>query len=85
MSTPDDFTKLHIGKLTNEVKTTVTTQLRDLIADRASAARCHPSDLVRDALFLVFTGASYADHVANDRRIALTLEGRDQADTGACK
>lgn len=74
---------LHVGKLTEEAKTTITPQMHDLIAERARSARCNPSDLVRDALFLVFSGETYADHVANDRRAAMKKEGLPLAEKGA--
>ena len=70
---------LHVGKRTEEAKTLVTPQMHDLIAEKARAARCTPSDLVCDAIFLVLTGMTYADHVANDRRAVLTAEGRQLA------
>jgi hypothetical protein len=74
---------LHIGKLTEEAKFTLTPQMQDLIAERARGARCHPSDLCRDAIYLVMTGVSYTDHVANDRRAALSMEGQPLADKGS--
>lgn len=67
---------LHAGKRTEEAKTLVTPQMHDLLAEKARTARCTPSDLVNDALFLVFSGATYAEHVANDRRSVLLREGR---------
>lgn len=67
---------LHAGKRTEEAKTLVTPQMHDLLAEKAREARCTPSDLVNDALFLVFSGMTYAEHVANDRRSVLLLEGR---------
>lgn len=74
---------LHIGKLTEEAKFTLTPQMHDLVAERARAAGCNPSDLYRDAIFLALTGTAYSDHVANDRRAALKWEGRQLADKGA--
>lgn len=74
---------LHIGKLTEEAKFTVTPQFHDLIADRAAKARCFPSDLYRDAVYLVVTGQTYAAHVANDRMSALSLQGREVAEKGS--
>lgn len=74
---------MHVGKLIEEAKTTITPELRDHIAEMASKLRCHPSELYRDALYLVFTGATYACHVAKDRRSALHLEGRDAAPASA--
>jgi len=74
---------LHIGKLTEEAKFTLTPQMHDLIAERARKAGCNPSDLYRDSVFLAVTGISYSDHVANDRRAALTREGQPLADKGA--
>lgn len=68
---------MHIGKLIEEVKTTITPELKDHVASLASKARCTPSDLYRDALYLVFTGATYACHVAKDRRNILGGEVRD--------
>lgn len=76
---------LHIGKRTEEAKTLVTPAMHDLLAERARAARCTPSDLLHDALYLVITGKTYAEHVANDRRAALALEGRVLCDGPATK
>lgn len=74
---------LHIGKLTEEAKTTLTESMHQLLADRARQARCNPSDLMRDAIYLVFTGKTYLDHVANDRREAMQSQGQPQGDKGA--
>lgn len=74
---------LHIGKCSDEVKTTVTPEFHDFIADKARELRCTPAELVRDALFLAFTGATYSCHVAKDRRSALGLEGRTLGEKGA--
>lgn len=68
---------LHVGKRTEEAKTLVTPQMHDLLAEKAREAHCTPSDLVNDALFLVFTRKSFADHVADDRRAVLALQGRE--------
>ena len=76
---------LHIGKLTEEAKFTLTPQMHDLVAERARAAGCNPSDLYRDAIFLALTGMAYSDHVANDRRAALKVEVRQLGDKGASK
>lgn len=76
---------LHAGKRTEEAKTLVTPQLHDLLAEKARAARCTPSDLVCDALYLVLTGKTYADHVANDRRSVLSGEGQQVAQDRASK
>lgn len=75
-----DINTLHVGKRTEEAKTLVTPQMHDLLAEKARAARCTPSDLLHDALYLVMTGMTYADHVANDRRAVLGLEGRPLGD-----
>ena len=74
---------LHLGKLTEEAKFTLTPQMHDLAIERARGARCNPSDLYRDAFYLAITGLTYPDHVANDRRAALSMEGQQQADKGA--
>ena len=76
MSTAETTLPLHAGKRTEEAKTLVTPQMHDLLAEKAREARCTPSDLVNDALFLVFSGMTYAEHVANDRRSVLLREGR---------
>ena len=73
----------HVGKLTEEAKTTLTESMHELLADKARMAKCNPSDLVRDAIYLVFTGATYLDHVANDRRQVMTNQGRQEADKKA--
>lgn len=78
-----DINGLHIGKRTEEAKTLVTPQMHDLLADKAREARCTPSDLLHDALYLVLTGKTYAEHVADDRRAALGLEGRALGDCRA--
>ena len=70
----------HIGKLTEEAKTTLTESMHELLADKARQAKCNPSDLMRDAIYLVFTGQTYADHVANDRRSVMQSQGRLQGD-----
>jgi hypothetical protein len=70
----------HVGKLTEEAKTTLTESMHELLADKARLAKCNPSDLVRDAIYLVFTGATYLDHVANDRRSVMSNQGRGEAD-----
>ena len=72
-----DTLPLHAGKRTEEAKTLVTPQMHDLLAEKAREARCTPSDLVNDALFLVFSGMTYAEHVANDRRGVLLRQGRE--------
>jgi hypothetical protein len=71
---------LHHGKLTEEVKTTVTEAMHELLVDKAREAKCNPSDLFRDALWLVLTGATYLDHVANDRRSVMQIQGREVAE-----
>jgi hypothetical protein len=68
---------LHHGKLTEEVKTTVTEAMHELLVDKAREAKCNPSDLFRDALWLVLTGATYLDHVAHDRRSVMQIQGRE--------
>ena len=77
------MTQLHIGKLTEEAKTTLTEAMHDLLVDKARQAKCNPSDLMRDAIYLVFTGATYLDHVANDRRAVMQNQGRELTDKGA--
>lgn len=74
---------LHVGKLTEEAKTTLTESMHEHLAQLAREARCSPSDLLRDAVFLVFSGVTYSDHVANDRRSVMKLEGRKLADRRA--
>ena len=70
---------MHIGKQSEEVKTSITPELHDHIASLASKARCTPSDLYRDAIYLVFTGATHSAHVANDRLQAMHPEARKLA------
>lgn len=74
---------LHIGKLTEEAKTTLPEAMHDHLADMARQARCNPSDLMRDAIYLAFTGATYIEHVANDRRNVMTGQVRLESDKGA--
>ena len=74
---------LHIGKLTEETKTTLPEVMDQFLRNKAHEARCNPSDLVRDAIYLMFTGATYLDHVVNDRRAALKTQGRIASDNTA--
>lgn len=59
-------TTTHVGKLSKEISTTVTDSFAELLADRARASNCKPSDLMREGLFLLLTGDSYSGHVAKD-------------------
>ena len=72
--------QLHIGKLTEEAKTTLPEAMHEHLADMARQARCNPSDLMRDAIYLAFTGATYLDHVANDRRAVMQMPVQQQSD-----
>ena len=74
----EDLQPLHVGKRTEEIKTLTTPQMHDLLYERARAARCTPSELLHDCIFLTLTGKTFADHVADDRRAALFGEGRQQ-------
>lgn len=77
---PLELHDLHVGKRTEEIKTLTTPQMHDLLVEKARAARCTPSELLHDVVFLVLTGMTFTDHVANDRRAALCGEGRLQGD-----
>lgn len=67
---------LHTGKRTNEIKTTITPQMHDLLIERALEVGCSPSELVLDAIYLCMTGMTFQEHVANDRRKAFAAEVR---------
>jgi len=60
------MTTAHIGKLSKEISTTVTDEFAELLSDRARAANCKPSDLIREGMYLLLTGDSYSGHVAKD-------------------
>ena len=60
------MTAAHIGKLSKEISTTVTDEFAELLCDRARAANCKPSDLIREGMYLLLTGDSYSGHVAKD-------------------
>lgn len=79
----EDIQPLHHGKRTEEIKTLTTPQMHDLLAERARAARCTPSELLHDMVFLVLTGKAFSDHVADDRRAVLVGEGRQQGELKA--
>lgn len=74
---------LHHGKLVEEAKTTVTESMDEYIRQLASQAKCTPSDLIRDALYLQLTGKTYLDHVADDRRSVIQSQGRLQGEKSA--
>ena len=74
------MTTVHVGKLTKEISTTVTEEFGELLVDRARAANCKPSDLMREGLYLLFTNDSYSGHVAKDMAKALTYPSGNQAE-----
>ena len=74
---------LHIGKLTDECKTTVPQAFTDYIRDLATATKCHPSEIVRELLFKAATGKVYSAHVANDRLRLIEKQERQLGDMGA--
>ena len=74
------MTTVHIGKLTKEISTTVTEEFGELLVDRARAANCNPSDLMREGLYLLFTKDSYSGHVAKDMAKALSFPQGNQAE-----
>lgn len=73
--------KLHVGKLIAEAKTTITESMEEHLHESAKTARCTPSDIQRDALYMYLTGLTYADHVANDRRRVMANPVRQQSDS----
>jgi len=81
----NDKTELHTGKLTVEAKTMVTEEFDDLLKRCARSANCLPQELVRDALYLAMTGKTFTEHVANDRRSMMALQGPKQGDKGASR
>jgi len=77
-------TKLHTGKLTKEAKTMVTEEMDEHIADLARQARCNPAELIREAIYAAFSGKTFTDHVADDRRAVMSMQGSIQGDKRAC-
>jgi hypothetical protein len=75
--------ELHIGKLTEECKTTVPEAFVEYVRELAIAAKCHPSDIVRELLFKAATGKVYSAHVANDRLRLIEKQERQLGDSGA--
>lgn len=70
----------HVGKLSKEISTTVTDEFAELIADRARASNCKPSDLMREGLFLLLTGDTYSGHVSKDMAAAFAIPAGNQAE-----
>ena len=70
----------HVGKLSKEISTTVTEEFGELLCDRARAANCKPSDLIREGLYLLLTSDSYSGHVAKDMAKALQIPQTTVAD-----
>ena len=66
-------TKLHIGKLTKEVSTTVTEEFAELMTERARLSNCKLADVIREGLYMLFTSDTYSGHVAKDRSAAFRL------------
>lgn len=73
-------TTVHVGKLSREISTTVTDEFAELLGDRARAANCKPSDLMREGLFLLLTGDSYSGHVSKDMADAFAYQSGKQAE-----
>ena len=73
-------TTVHVGKLSREISTTVTDEFSELLIDRARAANCKPSDLIREGLYLLLTGDSYSGHVSKDMASAFSMQSGKQAD-----
>lgn len=74
------MSRVHIGKLSKEISTTVTDEFAELLADRARATNCKPSDLIREGLYLLLTGDSYSGHVAKDMAGAFMPQVEKQAE-----
>ena len=74
------MSRVHVGKLSKEISTTVTDEFAELIADRARASNCKPSDLIREGLYLLLTGDSYSGHVAKDMTAAFMPQAQKQAE-----
>ena len=75
----------HVGKLSKEISTTVTDEFAELLADRARAANCKPSDLMREGLFLLLTGDTYSAHVAKDMANAFTFPSANLPENSGTK
>lgn len=71
---------VHIGKLSKEISTTVTDEFDELLKDRARAANCKPSDLIREGMYLLLTGDSYSGHVAKDMANVFVAQRVNQAE-----
>lgn len=74
---------LHVGKLTEEAKTTVTDEMHLHVVRLARKANCSPSELYREAIYLYLTGETFTEHVANDRRAVMVCKGRSHGNKGA--
>lgn len=61
----------------------VTEAMHDELVRRASELKCAPAELLNEAIYLALTGKTYSEHVANDRRSAFHMEGRDQGENRA--
>ena len=75
----------HICKLSKEISTTVTDEFAELIADRARASNCKPSDLMREGLFLLLTGDTYSGHVAKDMSQAFAIPQANHPENSGTK
>lgn len=71
---------VHVGKLSQEISSTVTDEFAELLKDRARAANCKPSDLIREGMYLLLTGDSYSGHVAKDMANAFVSPRNKLAD-----
>ncbi|NMM21560.1 MAG: hypothetical protein HHJ15_16660 [Rhodoferax sp.] len=76
---------LHIGKLTEEAKTTVTDDMHAHVISLARKANCTPSELYREAIYLYLTGETFSEHVANDRRSVMVQKGPSKGELRAAE
>ena len=77
--------KLHIGKLTEEAKTTLTEEMIAHVNMLSRKANCTNSELYREAIYQYLTGKTFSEHVANDRLSVMVKQGLIESDKGANK
>jgi len=74
---------LHKGKLSEECKFSITEDLDQDLKDLARQGNCTYAEICRELIWMAGTGKVYSEHIANDRRSLLQLEGRVAAEKKA--
>lgn len=72
-------------KCTEPAKTTLPSYMKEELEEIARKAGCDFSDVLRDIVYLARRSVTFGEHVANDRRAALSGKGDSLGEMGVSK